>query len=115
MILSYDQITQATACLDCARRKVDVQTFPDVPSAFESLGLCTHLIEACDDEDCERCTREIYQPVNLVWVHHDPGCPRLCYDMYGVDHPVGDNTDVISIHPVDIGEDHPWLERLSNL
>lgn len=115
MILSYDQITQATVCGDCARREVKIQTFPTISDALKFLGLCPHVLELCDDPDCQRCTVEALQPVNLVWVRHDRGCPRLCYgEMYGIDHPIDDKTDVVSVHPLDIPEDHPWMERLKD-
>jgi len=110
MILTYAQITEVLQCPDCARRRVDVKTFPSVPAALESLGICSHYLQTCDDPECERCTVRLHQPVNLVWVRHDPGCPRLGDYIQGKPQ----DAEELMMYAVDIelDEDHTWARKL---
>jgi hypothetical protein len=70
MILTHDQIRAAVGfCPDCARRQIDIDSHPSMLQYVHDNVSCpaAHaLAEEYDD-----------QPVNVVKVLHDPGCPKL--------------------------------------
>lgn len=108
MILSYEQIRQANICPDCARREVDIDTYPDLAEALVAMELCEQTAAQVAEELIEQYGGSPGS-VNTVEVLHDPGCPRLS-DLVEV--PEG--AHLIGIYPVDLPDDHPWVQGVQN-
>lgn len=108
MILSYDDIRAQTVCPDCARREVEVTTYPHLTEALAALGVCPDAALQAAEVVLDEYGQDP-GPINTVQVHHDDGCPRL-RDIIEV--PEG--AHLIEVHPVDLPDDHPWVIATQN-
>lgn len=102
MILSYDDIRAQTVCPDCARREVEIHTFPRLAEALVTLGVCLDAALQVAETLIEEYGEDP-GPINTVQVHHDDGCPRLR------DIEVPEGAHLIEVYPVDLPDDHPWV------
>lgn len=100
MILSYEQIRKVKVCPDCAKRQVDIATFPNAAAYFATTGRGL-------PPGWPVSVRDV--AVNVIEVRHDPGCPKLTNRL-----PLLHLTE-IEIHPVELADDHPWALKLREM
>lgn len=120
MILSPDQLRRAIeVCPDCARREVEVTTYPSMLSLLTALFMPEDADlderDADDEEVLNSALTAVFGdvPVNAVQVLHDPGCPRLESFTRKLDlgAPGEDSTELVII-PAEVDGDSEWVQRL---